>query len=81
MHKYLSVLMMVLGMGIGIYLYLLMLSAISWKIFWIIYNNYTLGLLFPFANHRLIFIVLVVLTCILILIAIHIINNLPKHFK
>jgi hypothetical protein len=81
MHKFLSVLMMVLGLGIGIYLYLLLLSAFSWKIFRVIYNNYTLGLLFPFATHRLIFIILVVLSFILIFITLHIINNLPKHFK
>lgn len=81
MNKYLSGLMFILGIITGIYLFFLMLSALSWKIYRIIYKNYLLGVLFPFANYRTIFAFLVVISCILTFVAVRIIAKIQKHFK
>lgn len=81
MNKYLSGLMLVIATVTGIYLWFLMLSALSWKIYRIIYKNYTLGYLFPFADHTTIFIFLVVISCILTFAAARIIAKILRLFK
>lgn len=81
MHKYLKTIMLILGTITGIYLFFMMLSALSWKIYRIIYKNYTLGALFPFANHTTIFVFLIIISCIIALAAARIIIKIIKSFK
>lgn len=55
MHKFLLGIMRALILLISLFLLYLILSALSWKIYILIYTDYTWGLFFPHAQYRSIF--------------------------
>jgi hypothetical protein len=59
--------MLCLGLITGLILLVLIISAISWKIYTLIYANYTLGLLFPHPKYSSVVIFVVIILCFFIL--------------
>lgn len=66
MDKLLKGIMLLLGIISVLFIIFLIISALSWKIYTLIYTKYTWGLLFPNARYRTIFIFLVVIVCLII---------------
>lgn len=79
MDKLLKGIMLLFVIFMSLFIISLILSALSWKIYTLIYTNYAWGLLFPYAKYRSIFIFLVVILCLLILGLARIIIKIRKH--
>jgi len=81
MHKLFEGLMLLLCILIGIFIIALIINHISWKIYTLIYTDYTWGLFFPYAKYRSVvaFVVIALLLLIISIIAIFI--RLRNRFK
>ena len=73
--------MLLLAIIMGLYLIVLIISAISWKIYILIYTNYTLGLLCPYPKLSSIIIFLVVVFSLLTFGVIRVIVKLKKNIR
>ena len=79
MHKFIAGIMLFLGFVTGVFLLFLIISALSWKIYTLIYSSYTLGLLFPYPKYHSIVVFLVISFSLLMFVVVRIIARLQKH--
>jgi hypothetical protein len=70
--------MLLLGIITGLILAYLIISVVSWKIYILIYRNYTLGLLFPYPKYKSIVLSITVIFLLVAFIAVRIIIKLRK---
>lgn len=73
--------MLVLGIAISLVMLILFILVISGKIYYLIYSDYTLGLLFPYPSYRIIVIVVTIIMSLILYLAIRLIAKLRKSIR
>ena len=69
-----------LGICVSIIMYILLILIISAKIYYLIYSNYTLGLLFPYPSYRIIIVVVAIAMSLVLFCLLRLIARLIKAF-
>lgn len=83
-HKFnlsLSDVMLLLIILFGLFITFVIIWELSWKIYVLIYSDYTWGLMFPYAKFSSVLLCVTVVLCLLLLGVIHIIKKLRNNCR
>lgn len=81
MHTLIKGVMLLSGLLIGIFIIVVIIHNISWKLYTLIYTNYTWGLYFPYAKFNSVRLFVTITFCILLFCIIFTLYKLRSHNK